>query len=174
MYCFINPNISLIWTSSGPKLFGLVRFHCRCIGVVLRINFLHAVCVWLQDWGCVWMYGRSWVDYWALLCGVWASVQWRHHGPVWRHCHVSQQRYVYRGDQWLIFSKSINIHLTLIFRSLLESDQPAQDQSILCDTICHLRANEALTRSLKVQERAWFIFTQDNSNRYVHHECRHA
>ena len=28
MYCFINPNISLISTSSGPKLFGLVRFHC--------------------------------------------------------------------------------------------------------------------------------------------------
>ena len=59
-----------------------VRICGRCIGVVLRINFLHAVCVRLQDWGCVWMYGRSWVDYWALLCGVWASVQWRHHGPV--------------------------------------------------------------------------------------------
>ena len=40
IHYWTNPKISLIRTGAGPKLFGLVRFHCSCIFMVkLRNDF---------------------------------------------------------------------------------------------------------------------------------------
>ena len=39
IHYWTNPKISLIRTGAGPKLFGLVRFHCSCIFMVKLRNY---------------------------------------------------------------------------------------------------------------------------------------